>query len=174
MWIFFFYSIFFLCILGPCLWHLDVPRLGVKSKLQLLAWTTATATLDPSHVCNLHHSSWQHQITDPLSEARDWTCILTVTSRVCFYCTTIGTPTFEFWGYIVQSIIASNFNFSLFLLKFFYILTPGISHRQFFFISSSFYIDQLITFCLVLFCLPNQLYILRIKTVVYPFGTYWF
>ena len=25
-------------------------------ELQLLAYTTATATLDPSHICDLHHS----------------------------------------------------------------------------------------------------------------------
>ena len=36
----------------------------------------ATATLDPSHVCNLHHSSRQRWILNPLSEARDRTCIL--------------------------------------------------------------------------------------------------
>ena len=36
---------------------------------QLLA--TATATQDVSHNCNLHHSSWQRQIPDPLSESRD-------------------------------------------------------------------------------------------------------
>ena len=28
--------------------------------------TTATATPDPSHICNLHRSSWQHQILNPL------------------------------------------------------------------------------------------------------------
>ena len=28
---------------------------------------------DPSCVCDLHHSSWECQILDPLSEARDWT-----------------------------------------------------------------------------------------------------
>ena len=27
---------------------------------------------DPSCVCDLHHSSWQHRILNPLSEARDW------------------------------------------------------------------------------------------------------
>ena len=32
---------------------------------------------DLSHVCNLCCSSWQHQILNPLSEAGDWTCILT-------------------------------------------------------------------------------------------------
>ena len=31
----------------------------------------STATRDPSHVCNLHHSSQQHQIFNPPSEARD-------------------------------------------------------------------------------------------------------
>ena len=36
---------------------MEVPRLGVQLELQLLAYTTATATLDPSHICNLHHSS---------------------------------------------------------------------------------------------------------------------
>ena len=32
---------------------------------------TATATPDPSHVCDLHHSSLQHQIPNPLSKAKD-------------------------------------------------------------------------------------------------------
>ena len=36
----------------------------------------ATATRDPSHICNLHHSSWQHQILNPLSKAGDRSCIL--------------------------------------------------------------------------------------------------
>ena len=31
-------------------------------------YAAATATWDPSHVCDLHHSSWQHQIPDPLSD----------------------------------------------------------------------------------------------------------
>ena len=44
-------------------------QLGVESELQMTAYTTATATSDPSFVCDLHHSSWQHQIFNPLSEA---------------------------------------------------------------------------------------------------------
>ena len=36
-----------------------VPRLRVESELQLLAYTTATATQDPSHVCDLYWSSQQ-------------------------------------------------------------------------------------------------------------------
>ena len=34
--------------LGLSLRHTEVPRLGVKLELQLLAYTTATATPDPS------------------------------------------------------------------------------------------------------------------------------
>lgn len=41
-----------------------------------VAYTTATAMPDLSHVCNLHYSSWQCQILNPLSEAKDQTCIL--------------------------------------------------------------------------------------------------
>ena len=47
---------------GLHLWHMEVPRLRVKSELQLLAYTIVTAVLDPSHVCNLRHGSWQRQI----------------------------------------------------------------------------------------------------------------
>ena len=71
---------------------MEVPRLGVELELQLLAYTTATATWDLSSVCDLHHSSWQCQILNPLSKARDQTSILMDPSRICFCCTTMGTP----------------------------------------------------------------------------------
>ena len=61
---------------------MEVPRLGVKSELHLLAYTTATATKDPSCVCDLHHTG-QHQILNPLSEARELTLILMDPSQVC-------------------------------------------------------------------------------------------
>ena len=61
---------------------MEVPRLGVQSELQLLAYMTATATWDPSHICDLRHGSWHHQILKPLSEARDQTHILVDTSWV--------------------------------------------------------------------------------------------
>ena len=32
------------CFLGPHLWHMEVARIGVKSELELPAYTTATAT----------------------------------------------------------------------------------------------------------------------------------
>ena len=69
--IFFFFFLVFLPFLGLYLRHMEVPRLRVESELQLLAYTTATVTRDPSCICNLHHSSWQRWILVPLSEARD-------------------------------------------------------------------------------------------------------
>ena len=47
------------------LWHIEGPRWGVKSELQLPAYTTATVMWDPSRVCDLHYSSRQHQILNP-------------------------------------------------------------------------------------------------------------
>ena len=65
---------------------------GVESELQPLAYTTAAATLDLSHVCDLHHSSWQRQILNPLSEARDQTHVLVEPSWVCYCWATTGEP----------------------------------------------------------------------------------
>ena len=48
---------------------MEVPRLGVKSELELPA--TGTATSDQSRVCNLHHSSRQRWILNTLNEVRD-------------------------------------------------------------------------------------------------------
>ena len=52
-------------------WHMEVPRLGVKSEAQLPAYTTAIAMQDPGCTCYPHHSSRQHQILNPLRETRD-------------------------------------------------------------------------------------------------------
>ena len=71
LWPFDFIYLFVFCFLGPHLRHMEVPRLGVESKLQLLAYIRATATQDLSCICDPHHSSQQCQILDPLSEARD-------------------------------------------------------------------------------------------------------
>ena len=71
---------------------MEVLSLGVKLELQLLAYTTVIAMQDPSHVCDLHHSSWQCQILKPLSKARDRTRNLVVPSQIHFCCATAGTP----------------------------------------------------------------------------------
>ena len=71
---------FFFLGLHP--WHVEVLRLGVKSELQLPAYNIAIAMPDLSCVCDLHYSSRQHRILDPLSEARDRTRILMDPSQV--------------------------------------------------------------------------------------------
>ena len=78
------WHLFFCLFLGLHPWHMEIPRLGVESELQLPAYATAMAMWDPDHICDLHHSSWQHWILNPLSEARDRTLIFVDTSRVRF------------------------------------------------------------------------------------------
>ena len=72
---------------------MEVPKLGVKSELQLLAHATATAVQDLSHICDLHPSSRQHWILNPLSKAEDQ--VLVDTSWVRYHCATTGTPKFS-------------------------------------------------------------------------------
>ena len=55
---------------GLPLWHMEIPRLGVNLELQRPAYTTATATRDPSRVCNLHYSSWQRRIVNPTEQGQ--------------------------------------------------------------------------------------------------------
>ena len=72
-----------------------VPRLGVELELWLPAYATATAMPDLSHIWDLRHSSQQHQIHNPLSKARNRTCILMVTSQIDFHWAMTGTLTFQ-------------------------------------------------------------------------------
>ena len=63
---------------------MEVSRRGVVMGLYLPAYTAATAMKDPSLVCDLHHSSRQCRILNPLSEARDRTRVLMDTSQVYY------------------------------------------------------------------------------------------
>ena len=58
--LYYFFNFNFFFFLQPHLVHKEVPRLGVESELQLLAYVTATATL--SHICHLCHSLHQCHI----------------------------------------------------------------------------------------------------------------
>ena len=78
-----------LLVLRPHLWHMEGPRLGAESEPQLPAYTTATAMPDPSRVCDVHHSSWECWIFNPLSKARDQTHVLLDTSWVYYRWTTM-------------------------------------------------------------------------------------
>ena len=73
---------------------MEVPKLRVQLELWLPAYATTTAMPDPSHVCDLHQSSWQRWTLNPLSEARGRTRNLMVPSWIHFRCATMGTPRF--------------------------------------------------------------------------------
>ena len=79
------YSFFFPLFLGLLLRHMEALRLGVRLKQQLLAYTTATVTPDLSSFCDLHHSSWQRQIPNPLNKSRHLGLVLVDTSWVHYH-----------------------------------------------------------------------------------------
>ena len=82
----------YFCFLGlhlQCMYGSSQARCQIR---QMLAYTTATATQDLSRLCDLHYNSRQRWIPNPLTVARDWSCILVDTSHICFCCTTTVTP----------------------------------------------------------------------------------
>ena len=92
-----FFLSFFFFLFRAAPWPMEVPRLRVKSKLQLPAYATAadTGMTDLSLVCDLHHSSQPCKILNPLSRAKDQTRIIMDTSWVC-YCWAIMGATYFF------------------------------------------------------------------------------
>ena len=55
---------------------------------------------DPSLICELHHSPQERQNLNPLSEARDGTFNLVVTSWICFRCVMMEAPRIPFEGLV--------------------------------------------------------------------------
>ena len=115
---FFFFGLLFF-FLGPHPQHMEVTRPGVQSELLLAAYARSTATPDPGHACNLHNSSQQRWILNPLSKARDRTCNLMVPSQIHFRCTMIGISSVFLYknNQCVDSFITSllNISFIIFL-----------------------------------------------------------
>ena len=72
----------FFVFLRPLPSHVEVPGLGIQLELWLPAYTTATATQDPSCICELHHSSQPCEILNPLSKSSDWTRNIIVPSQI--------------------------------------------------------------------------------------------
>ena len=65
-------------------------QLGVQLELQLPAYATVTEMPDPSHICNLHHSSRQQGILNPLSKVgiepeSSWILIRFLTAELRFF-----------------------------------------------------------------------------------------
>ena len=93
---------------------MEVPRLGVKSQLQVPAYTTATATWDPSCICDLYHSSWQRWILNPLSKARGQTTFSWISVRFISVASQQQLPNFFFlWPRLRHSL--SNTRSELYL-----------------------------------------------------------
>ena len=103
---------------------MEVSRLDVESELQLPAYTTATATPEPSHNCHLHHSSQQCWILNPLSKATDRICILMET-------TSGSQPTEPQWELQSQDLNASGLApEATFLMLHYVCLFPGANTTQ--------------------------------------------
>ena len=77
-------DIFFL-FLGLHPQHMEAPRLGVKSELQLVAYTTATAMPDPKPCQQPTPQLTAAPILNPLCQARDQTCIVMDTSQIHYH-----------------------------------------------------------------------------------------
>ena len=73
--LFFFFSFFFgLFRAAPAACGGSQARRGIR--VVAAGLTTATATRGPSYICDLCHISRQHQILNPLTKARNQTCVL--------------------------------------------------------------------------------------------------
>ena len=70
---FFLFLFLFLFFLWPHAWHMEVPKLGVESELQMQAYTTATRS--KQHLWPMLQL-WQHWILNLLRKTRNQTCIL--------------------------------------------------------------------------------------------------
>ena len=66
---------------------MEVPDLGIELELQLLAYTTATAMQDLSHICDLHCSSQQRWNFNPLNEpASSWVLLSWILNPLRLVC----------------------------------------------------------------------------------------
>ena len=104
----FFYILKFYFIVffgGPDPQPLGFPRLGVTLELYSLAYTICTPMPDLSCIWDLHHHSLQCWILNPLSEARDPTCVLTDISQIHFCWIMTGTPNPYFLKYVCPGIL---------------------------------------------------------------------
>ena len=87
-----------------------------------------TATQDLNRVWDLHHSSRQHRIPHPLSEARDRTHILMDASWIHFRWATRGTPTNQ--RVLMRRDYELQPHFSCYLWTYYYILLTALVWAQ--------------------------------------------
>ena len=114
----------FFCFLGLHLRHMEAPKLGVESELQLPAYTRVTATPDPNHVCDLHHSSRNarsltHWAKPGIKPETSWFIVV-----ICFYCTTMGTAFFLIYfllGYSWFTVLCQLWLYSIVTQSYIYV-----------------------------------------------------
>ena len=115
--LFFFFFFFFF---NFCLFRATPAAHGrsqARGQIGAAACATATATADLRCVCDLHHSSLQHWILNPLSGARDQTYIFMDTSQVRYCWSTIGTSSLNF-SLSLCHLLAGTMTKLLCILKF--------------------------------------------------------
>ena len=99
---------------------MEVPRLGAESELKPLTYTAATAMLDLSYTCDLHHRWRQGWILNPLSEARGGTCVLMDASQFPFR-----------WARMVTPTVVFRFHLANLQRDFFFLFWPPQWHMEF-------------------------------------------
>ena len=81
-----------------------------------------------SCICDLHRSSWQCYILNPLSKTKDCTCIILIdTSRVHYCWAIMGTPSINFFFFLeyrfsgnkLSQVLSESFYFACILLSIF-------------------------------------------------------
>jgi len=95
---FLFFFFFFFCLFGAAAEAYGSSQSSslIRAESADLCHTHSSTRSEPSHVCNLHHCSWQHWILNPLNEVRDRNCVLMDTSRLHDHWAMTGTPLFNF------------------------------------------------------------------------------
>ena len=82
--ILFFVVVVVVCFLEPHLWHMEVPKLGVKLELQLPAYASATAVPNPSLSMTYttapgNAGSLTHRVRPGIKPASSWILVRLVT-----------------------------------------------------------------------------------------------
>ena len=72
-----------LLFLGPHLQHMEAPMSRIGATAAGLRHSHSNLESEP--FCDLHHSSRQHQMPNPLSKARDPTWVCLDTCRICYH-----------------------------------------------------------------------------------------
>ena len=119
-WVFWLFSFFFFSFFSLRAAHAAYGGSQARGLIGAL-----TAGLWQSHsnarskpLCNLHHSSGQLWILNPLSRARGRTQVLMVPSRIRFRCATMGTP--WIFNYLLSGVITCDSVLFLVQLKIFF------------------------------------------------------